>query len=267
MPIHHVTYAMLNARNAQRKAIHMLQRSSHTPTQEIKHTQRSPRKRVKVAWSSGLVKISASWSCVGTWIVVIFRFSTFSLRKWYLTSMCLVLEWSTRFFATLMALVLSHWSGTWVYSSPKSLILYVTQRSWQQQLAAATYSVSVVDWATLDCLREDQDTKEDLKNLQVPEVDFLPNRHPAKSASEKPWRAKKRTRRTKGQSRGCDTSTWKFASPLANAKSSETLENERADKPRTGCLASSPSSRGVTRSCFDNPSGPRVHLPYPHQEL
>jgi hypothetical protein len=30
MPIHHVTYAMPNARNAQRKAIHMLQRSSHT---------------------------------------------------------------------------------------------------------------------------------------------------------------------------------------------------------------------------------------------
>jgi hypothetical protein len=30
MPIHHVTYAMPNARNAQRKAIHMLERSSHT---------------------------------------------------------------------------------------------------------------------------------------------------------------------------------------------------------------------------------------------
>jgi hypothetical protein len=30
MPIHDVTYAMPNARNAQRKAIHMLQRSFHT---------------------------------------------------------------------------------------------------------------------------------------------------------------------------------------------------------------------------------------------
>jgi hypothetical protein len=30
MLIHHVTYAMPNARNAQRKAIHMLQRSSYT---------------------------------------------------------------------------------------------------------------------------------------------------------------------------------------------------------------------------------------------
>jgi hypothetical protein len=87
MPIHHVTYAMPNARNAQRKAIHMLQRSSNTPTQEIKHTPSSPRKRVKVAWSRGLVKISASWSCVGTWIKAIFPFSTLYLRKWYLTSM------------------------------------------------------------------------------------------------------------------------------------------------------------------------------------
>jgi hypothetical protein len=90
----------------------------------------------------------------------------------------------------LMALVLSHWSGTWVYSSPKSLMVYEIQRSWEQQLAAATYSASVVDWATLDCLREDQDTKEDPKNWQVPRVDFLSNRHPAKSASEKPWSAK-----------------------------------------------------------------------------
>jgi hypothetical protein len=99
------------------------------------------------------------------------------------------LEWSTGFFATLMALVLSHWSGTWVYSSPKSLMVYVIQ-SWEQQLATATYSALVVDWATLDCLREDQDTKEDPKNWQVPEVDFLSNRHQAKSASEKPWSAK-----------------------------------------------------------------------------
>jgi hypothetical protein len=63
-------------------------------------------------------------------------------------------------------------------------------RSWEQQLDAATYSTSVVDWATLDYLQEDQDTKEDPKNWQVPEVDFLSNGQPAKSASEKPWSAK-----------------------------------------------------------------------------
>jgi hypothetical protein len=70
-------------------------RSSHTRTQEIKQTPTSPHKRVKVAWSRGLVKISASWLCVGTWIKVIFPFSMLSLKKWYLTSMCLVLEWRT----------------------------------------------------------------------------------------------------------------------------------------------------------------------------
>jgi hypothetical protein len=177
MPIHHVTYAMENARNAQRIAIHMLQRSS-------------PRKRVKVAGSRGLVKVSASWPCVGTCIKVILPFSTLSIRKWYLTSMCLILEWSTGFFATLRAMVLSYWSGTWVYSSPKSLMVYVIQKSWEQQLAAAMYSASIVDWETLDYLRGDQDTKEDPKIWQVPEVEILSNRHPVKSASEKPWRGK-----------------------------------------------------------------------------
>jgi hypothetical protein len=39
---------------------------------------------------------------------------------------------------------------------------------------------------TLECLREDQDTKEEPKNLQVPEVNFLSNRHPAKSVSKNP---------------------------------------------------------------------------------
>jgi hypothetical protein len=98
----------------------------------------------------------------------------------------LVLEWSTGFLATLMALVLSHMRGTWEHSSPKSLSVYVIQSSWEQQLAATTYSASVVDWATLDCLRQDQETSEEPKNWQVPEVDFLSTRHPAKSASEKP---------------------------------------------------------------------------------
>jgi hypothetical protein len=190
MPIHHVTYAMPNVRNAQRKLYICYKGAPTHLTQEIKHTPSSPRKRVKVAWSRGFVKMSASWSFVGTWIKAIFPFSTLSLRKSYLTSMCLVLGWSTGFFATLMALVLSHWSGSWVYSSPKPLIVYVIQRSWEQQLAAATYSASVVEWAALDCLQEDQDTKEDTKNWQVPEVDSLSNRHPAKSASEKRWRAK-----------------------------------------------------------------------------
>lgn len=100
--------------------IHMLQVKLQEPTQNGKHTPSSPRKRTKVAWSSDFVKISASWSWVGTWIKAMFPFSTLSLRKWYLTSMCLVFEWSTGFLATLVALVLSQNKGTWEYSSPVS---------------------------------------------------------------------------------------------------------------------------------------------------
>jgi hypothetical protein len=93
--------------------------------------------------------------------------------------MSLVLKWSMRFFATLMALMLSHMKGTWEHSLPKSLSVYVIQSS----LVAATYLASVVYWATLDCLREDQETSEDPKNWQVPEVDFQSTRHLAKLAS------------------------------------------------------------------------------------
>jgi hypothetical protein len=157
-----------------------------TEAQKGKTTPNCPRKWANVAWSKGLVRISTSCFSVGTWMRFMFPFSTLSLRKWYLTSMCLVLEWSTGFLATLMALVISHMRGTWEHSSPKPLSVYVIQSSCEQQLAAATYSASVIDWATLDYLREDQETSEDPKNWQVPKVDFQSTRHPAKSTSKKP---------------------------------------------------------------------------------
>jgi hypothetical protein len=61
----------------------------------------------------------------------------------------------------------------------------VIQSICEQQLAAATYPASVVDWATLDCLQQDQETSEDPRNWQVHEVYFRSTRHPAKSASKK----------------------------------------------------------------------------------
>jgi hypothetical protein len=49
MPIlHNVTYAMQNARNAQRKSIRMVQRSFHTPNPRNQTHQAPRRKRVKV---------------------------------------------------------------------------------------------------------------------------------------------------------------------------------------------------------------------------
>jgi hypothetical protein len=102
-----------------------------TEAQKGKTTPSSPRKRGNVAWSKGLVRISTSCFSVGTWMRSMFPFSILSLRKWYLTSMCFVLEWSTRFLATLMALELSHMRGTWEHSSPKSLSVYVIQSSYE----------------------------------------------------------------------------------------------------------------------------------------
>jgi hypothetical protein len=169
--------------------------------------------------------------------------------------MCLVLGWSTRFFATLMALVLPHWSGTWVYYSPKSLMVYVIQRSREQQLAAATYSASVVDWSTLDCLRKTKTPKKIPKIGKSQKWTSYPTntwQNPRLKNHEAP---KKKTQSTKGRSQGCDTCTWKFASPLVDAKSSETLENERIDIPRTGCPALSPSSRGVRTMCGSRTGG------------
>jgi hypothetical protein len=104
--------------------------------QKGKMTPSSPRKQANVARSKGLVRISASCFSFGIWT----------------RSICLVLECSTGFLATLMALVLSHMRGTWEHSSPKSLSVYVIQSSCEQQLAASTYSASVVDWATLDSM-------------------------------------------------------------------------------------------------------------------
>jgi len=63
-----------------------------------------------------------------------------------------------------MALVLSQNKGTRLNSNPKSLRVAIIQSNWKQQAAAATYSASVVDWATLDSLQEDQDTREDPRN-------------------------------------------------------------------------------------------------------
>ena len=54
-------------------SIHMLQQNS---AQKGEHTPSSPRKRVKVTWSSGFVKMSASWFWVDTWASSISPFST-----------------------------------------------------------------------------------------------------------------------------------------------------------------------------------------------
>jgi hypothetical protein len=55
--------------------------------------------------------------------------------------------------------------------------------------AATTYSASVVDCATEDYFREDQQMREDPRKWQVPEVLFQSIPQTAKLASEKPTRS------------------------------------------------------------------------------
>jgi hypothetical protein len=47
----------------------------------------------------------------------------------------------------------------------------------------------MVNYATEDCFQEDQETREDLRKWQVPEVLFRSIPHRAKLASEKPTRS------------------------------------------------------------------------------
>ena len=68
----------------------------------------------KVASSSGLVKISANWSSDLTPSSDISFLATWSLRKWWRISICLVRECWTGLFASFTALSLSHKRGTFL---------------------------------------------------------------------------------------------------------------------------------------------------------
>jgi hypothetical protein len=110
-----------------------------------KHQSPPPRKAAKREASRDLVKISANCLSVSMYLISISPFSTWFLKKWCLLSRCLILLYTTGFLATKMALVLSHMRGTLLKITPKSLMVCTIHRIWEQQLAAATYSASVVD--------------------------------------------------------------------------------------------------------------------------
>jgi hypothetical protein len=90
--------------------------------------------------------------------------------------------------------IFSYWDGTGVITQegnslkPHSKIshsVHYPKNLW----AAATYSTSVVDYATEDYFWEDQQTREDPRKWQVAEVLFLSIPQPTKSASKKPTRS------------------------------------------------------------------------------
>jgi hypothetical protein len=83
---------------------------------------------------------------------------------------------------TEMVLVLSHIRETLSNLTPRSLMVCTIHEIWEQQLAAVTYSASVVDWETEDCFWEDQQMREDPRKWQVSEVIFWSIPQPTKSA-------------------------------------------------------------------------------------
>jgi hypothetical protein len=62
-----------------------------------------------------------------------------------------------------MALVHSQSKDSCENPKPKSRNVAIIQSSGEQQLVTTTYSASVVEWETLNYLREDQETREDPK--------------------------------------------------------------------------------------------------------
>jgi hypothetical protein len=94
--------------------------------------------------SSGLVKISASWSLVPTFSIEMFLFYWWSLMKWWWTSMCFVLACWTGSLVSFTTLSLSHSNDTCLNLILKPFKVAFIQRIYAQQLPAAMYSATVV---------------------------------------------------------------------------------------------------------------------------
>jgi hypothetical protein len=96
------------------------------------------------------VKISPNYLSLYQYISSLCLPSQHGLSGSGVSSQGVILLWKTRFFAIEMTLVLSHMRGTLSKITPNSLIVCTIRRIWEQQLAAATYSASVVDRGTED---------------------------------------------------------------------------------------------------------------------
>jgi len=130
-----------------------------------------------------LVNISTGFFSVWIFLNYINLFSTTSLIQWYLTSMCFKREWNIAFLLKSIVLWLSQWTTHLSCVKPNSWRNHFIQSICLFASFAAIYSASVVDKAThfydFDC----HDTAPPTKVNKYPEVDFLPSRSPAISAS------------------------------------------------------------------------------------
>jgi hypothetical protein len=179
-------------------------------------------------------------------------FSTWSLRKWCLLSMShlFVEDW-----------IFCYWDGTGVitheggYLKPHSKIshdVHYPKNLWE----VATYSTLVVYCATEHCFWEDQQTREDPRKWQVPEVLFRSIPHPAKSASEKPTRSSEEE--TEYQIPNWGVCLRYLNTRWTDVRCEECGKTESTHiAPRwTKCPAGSLWGTGCSRSCSCTLSGP-----------
>ena len=126
---------------------------------------------------SGLVRISASWRFVQTWISWMHGGCevvplTKSRTRWQSTSMCLVRSWKTWFLAMCIAAWLSQCNvikPSWW--TPSSLSKRFVHTSSQEVFAIARYSDSALDRATTVCFLLFQEIRFPPKKTQTPVVD------------------------------------------------------------------------------------------------
>ena len=121
----------------------------HTPTFPLnpKHPTDSKFNKVlnfaKFSYFKGLVKTSATWSLVLQYTSSNLPLLTWSLRKWYLVSMCLLFPWEIGFFDKLMADLLSTYICTsLLYCNFISLSKAFNHKLWQAGSADPIYLAS-----------------------------------------------------------------------------------------------------------------------------
>ena len=91
----------------------------------------------------------ANWCSLSTNSMQQSPFDTWSLRKWCLIFICVVLECMTEFIDKFIALVFSYFKGMWSRVTLKSSSYCFIQRLWAQWLPTAIYFASKVDNATV----------------------------------------------------------------------------------------------------------------------
>src|SRR5436189_2557504 len=107
--------------------------------------------------------------------------------------MCFDLLWNSGFLVSFNAELLSMYSGTvsmYTAGIRRSLIKLRIHTASFAASAAALYSASIVDVATIFCLCDDQDTGPPASVNTHPVVDLRESSHPAKLLSTNPvsWR-------------------------------------------------------------------------------